>query len=1055
MPATPVSTMLPVTLGAILLAASPFSIREGMTRAPARHATAGASAGTDADRLSRLSRLARFDPIDFERDIAPILAAKCLPCHGPEKERSGYRLDVRAIALGGGELSAPNILPGDAAASPLFRYVSGADEEMAMPPKGAPLDEREVELVRRWIDEGAAWPEHASAAVADPTDWWSLRPIARPHLPGIGVPGIGVPGIGVPGDGAPENDASRHAANPIDGFVRARLAAAGLAMAPEADARTLCRRVTFDLTGLPPTPGELDAFVADADPAKYARLVDRLLASPRYGERWARHWLDVVHYADTHGFDKDKPREHAWPYRDYVIRALNDDKPYARFLEEQIAGDALFPGTRDGVEALGFLAAGPWDLIGHEEVPEEKIDGMFARHFDRDDMIGNALGTFASTTVQCAQCHDHKFDPIPQEDYYALQAVFAAVDRADRHYDPSPEVAAEREALGDLRIRLDGERRALDAAFAEAAGAALVEIDAELARMDRSGMAPEFGYHSALSTDAGAVKWVEVDLGASRAFDSVVLLPCRDDYNGIGDGFGFPAEFRVEASDDAEFARGVVELARGTDAMLGTPRTAPVAIGTPGAMARFVRVTATRLAPRSGDFHFALAELEVIDAAGRNLAAGAAVASLDTIELGERWRRTNLVDGIAPAYAAGPAARAGLEARRQALRESAEPAEARARRRELEAAIAEADDALGALPARSAVYAATIHTGTGAFTGTGANGGRPREIRVLARGQVTQPGALAVPAALSVLDPILPSRFDLAPDAPESARRAALARWLSDARNPLVWRSIVNRVWHHHFGRGIVDTPNDFGRMGGPPSHPELLDWLAASFRDEMGGSLKALHRLIVTSAAYRQRSDIVNPAAEAIDHDNALLWRANRRKLEAEAVRDAVLATSGALDLAMGGPGFRDFVLERPEHSPHYRYDLADPADPATFRRSVYRFIVRSQMQPFLTALDCADPSQRVDRRNQSLSPNQALAYLNNGFMLAQAARFAERVRRETGDGAGDDADAQAAQAWRLALGRDATADERARLAEFARTHGLENACRVVLNLNEFSFVD
>ncbi len=321
---------------------------------------------------------------------------------------------------------------------------------------------------------------------------------------------------------------------------------------------------------------------------------------------------------------------------------------------------------------------------------------------------------------------------------------------------------------------------------------------------------------------------------------------------------------------------------------------------------------------------------------------------------------------------------------------------------------------------------------------------------------MTSPGRIVEPAALTAIDALLPSRFDLAADAPESARRAALSRWLTDPRNALVWRSIVNRVWHYHFGRGIVDTPNDFGRMGGQPTHPELLDWLAAAFRDDMRGSLKELHRLIVTSDAYRQRSDIVNPAADAIDSGNTLLWRANARKLEAEAVRDAVLATTGSLDLAMGGPGYRDFVIERPEHSPHYRYDLADPDDTSTFRRSIYRFIVRSQMQPFMTSLDCADPSMRVDRRNQSVGPSQALAYLNNGFMLAQAARFAARVRADTSGAGHEDAiHTQIDRAMRLALGRAPTAEERARLVDFTRTHGLENTCRVVLNLNEFTFID
>ena len=971
--------------------------------------------------------------VDFAREIAPILESKCLPCHGPEKQRSGYRVDVRAIALEGGEYSAPNIVPGNAAKSPLYLYVSGGDPEMEMPPKGEPLNPAEIDLIKRWIDEGANWPESVSAKLADPRDWWSLQPIVRTSA----QPSL--------------KDDATHS---IDGFIRARLRDAGLEPAPEADARTLYRRVSFDLTGLPPTPEELEAFVADINPAKYDQLVDRLLASPRYGERWARHWLDVVHYADTHGFDKDKPRENAWPYRDYVIRALNADKPYARFVEEQIAGDALYPNTRDGIEALGFLAAGPWDLIGHEEVSEEKIDGKFARHFDRDDMLGNALGSFASVTVQCAQCHNHKFDPIPQEDYYALQSVFAAIDRAEKRYDTSPEVAERRTRASDARSRCVTELAALDATFAARGGAELAAIDAEIARTTAAtagGASPQFGYHSELASDPNEPKWVTVDLGASRAFDRIVIYPASDPFNGIGDGFGFPEAFRVEACDSPEFEDAVFMIATGTSASLGTPRTAPVVFDSPGAMSRYVRITATKLAPRLGDFNFALAELEVIDATARNIAAAAPVASLDTIESGERWRRANLTDGIAPGLATSMASIEELHQQREALRGRFESREVSQRRAELARELTRLDSELATLPTPSAIYAGTVHTGSGAFVGTGAKGGKPREIRVLARGQVTSPGKSVEPAALTALDHLLPSRFDLASDAPEAERRAALARWLTDHRNALVWRSIVNRVWHYHFGRGIVDTPNDFGRMGGIPSHPELLDWLAATFRDDMGGSLKSLHRLIVTSATYRQRSDHTNDTAAEQDRDNRLLWRANARKLEAEAIHDAVLAVSGELDLSMGGPGYRDFVIVNPEHSPHYRYDLADPEDRSTFRRSVYRFIVRSQMQPFLTTLDCADPSMRVDKRNQSVSPNQALAYLNNGFMLAQAARFAARVRRD----AGDDIAPQITRAIQLAFGRTVREDELIALTEFTQQHGLENTCRVILNLNEFSFID
>jgi hypothetical protein len=963
---------------------------------------------------------------DFAREVAPVFAARCIGCHGPDKQRSGYRLDVGASALRSGELSAPNIVPGDSAGSPLVRYVTGADPDLRMPPEGEPLTAAEVAAIRRWIDAGAIWPAAANTPVADPRDWWSLRPLARPTPPAT-------------------------AGHAIDAFVRARLAREGLAMASAADDRTLLRRVTFDLIGLPPTPEEVDAYVADADPAKYEKLVDRLLGSPRHGERWARHWLDVAHYADTHGFDKDKPRAHSWPYRDYVVRAFNADKPYARFVAEQVAGDALFPDTRDGIEALGFLAAGPWDLIGHEEIPEDKIDGKVARHFDRDDMVGNALGAFASVTVQCAQCHDHKFDPVPQADYYALQAVFAAIDRTDVRYDADPAVAARRRELTSARARRQGEVDAIDTAFAAAAGEELVALDRELARAERPADAPEFGYHSALAAMAATTKWAQVDLGASVAFDAVALLPCHDDFAGIGAGFGFPAAFRVEASDDPSFAQGVATLATGTRALLGTPRTAPVRLPTPGARARFVRVTATALAERRGDYLFALAELQVVDNGGRNLAAGAPVDSADTIEQGDRWRRRNLTDGIAPALAAPPGHAQALRAQRLALRQRLEAPAAAVRRADALAELARIDAELAALPAQSRVYAGAVHTGSGAFVGTGGRGGAPRPIHVLARGQVTQPGKVAPPAALSLLDHCLPADLALPADASEADRRAALARWLADPRNPLTWRSIVNRVWHYHFGRGLVDTPNDFGRMGAQPSHPELLEWLAATFRDDLGGSLKALHRLIVTSAAYRQRADLANPDAEAKDRGNALLWRGHARKLEAEAVRDSLLAVSGALDLTMGGPGFRDFAIEQPEHSPHYRYDLADPDDPATFRRSIYRFVVRSQMQPMLTALDCADPSMRVDKRNQGLGPSQALALLNNGFALAQARRFAARVRAE----AGDNVDAQIERAVRLALGRRPTAAEARELAALAQAHGLANACRVLFNLNEFHLVD
>ena len=957
-------------------------------------------------------------PVDFVRDVQPIFAEHCVSCHGEKKQKSEYRVDVKHLALSGGENSAPNIVPGKSAESPLIKYVAGLDDDMLMPPKKSDakrLSAEQVGVLRRWIDDGAVWPDSASAKVVDRKDWWSLKP-----LPAVQGAGGG-----------------------IDGFINAKLAEKGLAMSPEADARTLIRRVYFDLTGLPPSPEEVDAFVAAYRPASlsgaYEALVDRLLASPRYGERWARHWLDVVHFGETHGYDKDQPRPNAWPYRDYVIRAFNEDRPYARFVEEQIAGDALFPGTRDGVEALGFISAGPWDFIGHAEVPEEKIDGKIARHLDRDDMVANTMNTFTSMTVHCAQCHDHKFDPISAEDYYSLQTVFAALDRADRSYDMDPAVAQKRLALSARKQAAAAVGDALRKQASEKAGDVLAALEKKIAdaKKPAGDLKGQFGFHSAISTKQDDAKWVQVDLGKKSALSAVVLHPCSDDFNGIGDGFGFPVRFKVEASDDAEFASGVTVIADETAKDFANPKIGAVSYGV-GAAARYVRVTATRLAVRKDDFIFALAELDVLDSAGRNLSLKAGVTSLDSIEAGPRWSRANLTDGW---YVGADAAKIAvadttkLEQARRLILESMLGDKATAELDAAEREIAAVDKELSALPKPSVVYAGTVFSGSGAFKGTG---GKPRPITLLARGDVKRPGAPMKAGTIGV-------RFDLAESAPEGERRAALARWISAKENPLTWRSAVNRVWHYHFGRGIVDTPNDFGRMGGVPTHPELLDYLAATFRDEMGGSFKKLHRAIVLSAAYRQQSTTDSAKSRELDGNNTLLWRQNRRKLEAEALRDSVLAVAGKLDLTMGGPSFQDFVITHPEHSPHYEYQLADMENPALHRRSVYRFLARSQQQPWMAALDCADPSMLVEKRNQTITPLQALAQLNNQLMVVMAKHFAARVERSGG----------IEQAIRLAFQRAPTERERTALVEYAAKHGLANACRLIVNMNEFAFVD
>jgi hypothetical protein len=826
--------------------------------------------------------------VSFDRDIRPILVARCLNCHGEKKQSGGLRLDAKSSAMRGGR-GGPVIVAGKATESLLYQRVTAPNDDQRMPPTGERLSLAEVSALKTWIDAGAVWPEgdsrdgwlsggttHArSDQRNDRSQHWAWRPIKRPAVPRVSSAIIRKQW--------PQSSTS-NGRNPIDLFIAAQLAQAGLKMSPEADRRTLIRRLSFDLLGLPPTPERVRVFVNDGDPQAYEKLVDEMLQSPRYGERWARHWLDVVHYGDTHGYDKDKPRPNAWPYRDYVIRALNEDKPYARFVEEQIAGDALYPGSRDGVIALGFIAAGPWDFIGHAELPETKTDGKIARHIDRDDMVANTMGTFTSVTVHCAQCHNHKFDPISQDDYYSLQAVFSALDRADKKYFPDPAMTEQFNQLDGRRREISERKRVIESNAAKRADGAVVKLDALIAEAAKK-----------------------------------------------PDGAGELAELKLKRA-------------------------------------------------------------QTVDAAMKP--------------------------------------------------------ETRVERDAINAELVHLNGKLSIFPKPEVVFAGTVYYGTGDFRGTGADGGKPRRIYLLARGQVTTPVREVGPGALSMFS-FQPARFALPKDAPESARRAALARWITDPQNPLTWRSIVNRVWQYHFGVGLVATPNDFGLNGAAPSHPELLDYLASEFRDD-GGSLKKLHKLIVMSATYRQ-SSTGNPRAEKVDANNTMLWRQNRRKLEAEAVRDSVLAVTGKLDLTMGGPGWQDFVIERPEHSPHYEYGLADPGDKRTWRRSIYRFIVRSQTQPWMTALDCADPSMRVDRRNESISPLQALALLNNGFMVTQALHFAERLQKERPS----DLARQIERAHHLTLGRAPTAAERKISIAFARSYGLPNLCRALLNLNEFAFAD
>ena len=921
-------------------------------------------------------------------------------------------------------------------------------------------------------------PQPASATQTNTTqsgnaNSWAFQPASRPVVPSLAQPRSTL-------------------RNPIDAFILERLRVHHLSPAPEADRATLLRRLTFDLTGLPPTPDDMEAFRADQSAQAYEKVVDRLLASPRYGERWARHWLDVVHFGETHGYDKDKLRPNAWPYRDYVIRAFNDDKPYSRFVQEQLAGDALFPDEPDGIVATGFIAAGPWDYVGHVELPITKTDGLIARYYDRDDMVMTTMSTFQSLTVHCARCHDHKFDPISQRDYYSLQAVFAGVDRANRPYDPDKPTHQKRQTLSAEKQSLETRANELQGELAKVTSPDLHRLDQELARVnaqrakeeatDATRKSPSNGYHSTVEPQPDALKWVQVDLGRVVPLDEVRLIPAQPTDFPDTPGFGFPVRWKVEISDTADFTKAR-PIADYTSVDFKNPRDAAVIFSLSPAQgeragvrgqatqARYLRVTASRLWERTHDYVFALAELQVF--AGRtNVARGATVTALDSIEAG-RWSRKNLVDGFSsraalmdvmptPAELAQRRARQDeaqrLESERQRVFDSLVPAETKVESARIQTRLAEVNRLLAALPAPKMVYAAAHEfKPDGSFIPP--NGVRP--VHLLQRGDVTRPHELMAPAGLPCL-PGLDAAFHLPEGHPESAGRAALARWMTDPKNMLTRRSMVNRVWQYHFGRGLVDTPNDFGHMGALPTHPELLDWLAFWFLDH-GESLKQLHRLIVTTAAYRRTSQLPPEPqvgrweSEKVGlpppHFPTFSLSAPPAKrataLDAECIRDALLAVSGQLDPAMGGPSDRQFFF-KDDHSPVYDYTRFDVDSKASHRRSIYRLLVRSVPDPFMDCLDCADPSLLVAKRNTTLTALQALATLNNPFVLSQCEHFAARLSRISSNPA-----AQIEAAYRLALGRPPTTAEGERLLSYAQQHGLANACRVLVNSNEFVFVD
>jgi len=894
----------------------------------------------------------------------------------------------------------------------------------------------------------------ASAVDSQPsTNHWSLAPVTRPPLPGV---------------------ASGHVRNPIDSFIVARLAENELQPSREADRRTVIRRLYFDLIGLPPTPEEVRAFERDKSPGAYGRLVDKLLASPRYGERWARHWLDVVRFAETTGFEVNTPRPNAWPYRDYVIRAFNEDKPYDRFILEQIAGDVFGEDT-----ATGFLVAGPDDLV---KSPDPVLTSN-QRADELHDMVSTTGSAFLGLTVGCARCHNHKFDPIPQTDYYALKAVFEGVRHGERRLK-TPEAEAKEKELAQARERLK-------------------EIDARLAEFEPL-------------TQVG-----EVDTNLLRA-----PVNARQNTERFAPTAARRVRFTVNQTSDAEPCIDELEVYTADK-----PAT-NVALASAG-----TKTSASSVFPNS-EIH----RLEHIND-GKHGNSRSWISN----ERGKGWvelefaqsvainrviwgrdREQKFTDRLATDYrievAAGPDdwRIVASSVDRQAYKaDTKEPPVVRIAGLEADAA-AEVEKLLAGRK-RLETGIAELARAAMIYAGTFAEKTEPTHR--FHRGDPMQQREEVSPGALG----IVPIRFDRnsarsrrreEADPPSAGgsvrvltsaaaeltenqqRRLALARWITDPANPLTARVLVNRLWQYHFGEGLLSTPSDFGANGARPTHSELLDWLACEFMNPSVGpgqtltpalslsererengasvgeksdgarnrattrgllplprrggegrgegavtpwSIKHIQRLIVTSATYLQAS-AARKECLAVDAGSRLLWRFPSRRLEAEPIRDMILAVSGKLDLKMGGPGFSFF---EPNDNYVRVYAPKQEFGPETFRRMVYGTVVRQRPDGVFGVFDCPDGGQIAPKRTRSTTPLQALNLLNSGFMIQQAGFLAERLEKE----AGRDAKAQARHAFALAFQREPDHTEINAAAKLIREQGLPVFCRAMLNANEFVY--
>jgi len=964
----------------------------------------------------------------FDEQVLPILRDHCYACHSHATEMSGNLLLDFASGWQQGGDRGPAVVPKDPDNSLLMQAVQGKLPDLMMPPEER-LSGEQIQILRDWIARGAADPRTTPPLQEDLTSWWSLQPLAEPVLPSA-------------------NETAIAPLHPIDAFLQARLDAAGLKAGPQADRRSLLRRVTVDLHGVLPTHDELVAFANDLSPDAYEKVVDRLLASPRYGERWARHWLDWTHFADSHGFEHDVMRMHAWRYRDYVIQSLNDDVPWPEWIRQQIAADVLYPDRPELIPGLGFLAAGPWDQ-STAATAQTTFD-----YLDRDDMATLAMSVLTSSTVHCSRCHNHKFDPIPQSDYYAIQAVFAGIGRGNVPFDEDPKVARKRrEARGWLEASQTRDRGLLLSARMDEEVAKWeqahrehptpwtpIAIDMVLANEGTQLVPSADGMITASGPRPATETCVIVGSAPIPKITAIRLDIFRDDALPMGGpGRNDNGNFHLSELVLEHFPAGVHQPTR-----MGISRAISDFDQEGWTIAHAIDgdpKTAWGIYPQTNQDHSAVFVLDQ----ELSLQAGDRIA----IQLRQLHGGFHTIGRFKICVTDAPTPQLSLLPMATAAAIQVAPNDrTEAQRLDLASYVARqvAEAWLQELPPSEFVYAAAPRFDSLPQSEFYKPWTAPKKVFVLKRGNVQAPADEAKPGGLTCLSHAT-DRFELLQPEDEGKRRSAFALWITHDENPLFWRSIVNRLWLHHFGQGIVDTPNDFGRMGSLPTHPELLDWLAIELR-RSGGSLKHLHRCMVTSQAYR-RSTESDEVSHGIDPENRFLWRATRKRLDAESFRDSLLQLAGTLDFTMRGPAVQWFRLGPAiQVTPSVDYTQYDWSGRDGNRRAIYRFVYRGQQDPFMEALDFPDAAQLTPMRTLTASPLQALALWNHDFVLHACSRIEAQLQRDWGDDV-------VGGAYASLFLRPPDPEERRTAQAYMERTSLASLLRVMLNSSEFLFGD